>query len=97
MAMDAVATVVPDIATGWGTEHVGENIPPDGLLVTAHCRATVPVKLAVGVIVIVELPVDPASTLTAVPVIVKTPNGTTTLWYVMVPVDPAAVPITVTV
>jgi hypothetical protein len=47
--------------------------------------------------VIVELPVDPASTLTAVPVIVKTPNGTTTLWYVMVPVDPAAVPVTVTV
>jgi hypothetical protein len=36
MAMDAVATVVPDIATSWGTEQVGAKIPPDGLLVTAH-------------------------------------------------------------
>jgi hypothetical protein len=76
---------------------VGAKIPADGMLVTAHCRVTVPVKLAVGVIVIVELPVDPASTLTAVPVIVKTPKGTSTRWYVMVSEAPSEAPVTVTV
>ena len=96
MATDAVATVVPDIATGWGTLQVGAKIAPDGMVVKAHCRATFPVKLAVGVIVMVALPVDPASTVTGVPVMVKTPKGTRTCWYVMVSDAPPEEPVTVT-
>ena len=63
--------VVPELATDGEIEHPGAL--PMLVLTTLHCSATVPVKPAVGVIVMVELPVDPASTVTGVPVIVKTP------------------------
>jgi hypothetical protein len=63
--------VVPELATDGAIEHEGSL--PRPVLTSAHCSATVPVKAALGVIVMVELPVDPASTVTGVLVIVKTP------------------------
>jgi len=86
--------VVPELATDEVIEHPGSVPVP--VSTTLHCSATVPVKAALGVIVMVEVPVDPAATLTAVPVNVKTPKGTSTCWYVMVSEAPSEAPVTVT-
>jgi hypothetical protein len=74
--LTVTGVVVPEIATDGEIEQ-GELADPREL--KSHCRATVPVKLALGVIVMVELPVDPASTVTGVLVIVKTPQGFTSI------------------
>jgi len=86
--------VVPELATDGVIEHPGSVPVP--VSTTLHCSATVPVKAALGVIVMVELPVDPASTVTGVPVIVKAPKGTRTCWNVMVSEAPPEAPVTVT-
>lgn len=48
----------PEIDAGWVAKQTGAWIAPDGVEVTAHVSATLPVKPPLGVIVIVEV-VDP--------------------------------------
>jgi hypothetical protein len=72
----AVAAAAPEIAGGCETEHVGVSTAPAGLAVTAHARATVPVKPPLGVTVMVEVALDPGEAiLTGVPLSVKAPAG----------------------
>jgi hypothetical protein len=62
----------PEMAAGWATEQVGGSIAPEGLLVTAQARVTLPAKPPPGVTVMVEVPFAPADAmLTAVPVNAK--------------------------
>jgi hypothetical protein len=49
-----VAAVVPVMLTVDGIEHVGESIAPEGELVSAQLRFTVPVNPPPGVTVIVD-------------------------------------------
>jgi hypothetical protein len=56
------------MAAGWVIEQVGGSTEPDGLAVTAHVSATLPVKPPLGVTVMVEVPLVPADAmLTGVP------------------------------
>ena len=70
MASKAVTgVVVPEGSPQMGELSTQGASPLPGST-AAHCSATVPAKPAVGIIVMVELPVDPASTVAGVPVIV---------------------------
>ena len=61
MVITPVTTAVPVIAGGAVvTAQVGVSVAPVGLEVTAHERVTVPVKPALGVIVIGDVPLAPA-------------------------------------
>ena len=55
----AVTEVPPVIAGGAVTEHVGASAAPVGPPETAQLRATLPVKPPVGVMVMVDVPLDP--------------------------------------
>jgi hypothetical protein len=56
----AVTGCAPEIAAGWLTEHVGGVAAPDGLLVSPHVSATVPVNPPLGVTVMFEVVEPPA-------------------------------------
>jgi hypothetical protein len=62
-----VTAPVPEIATGWATEHVGESAALDGPAEIAQVSATLPVNPPLGVTVMVEL-VDPPCAMGAVAV-----------------------------
>jgi len=75
----AVTAVVPVIAGGVVTEHVGTSAPPMGTPVTAQLRATVPLKPADGVMVIVDVALGPeVAMVTAVPLRAKLGEATGT-------------------
>lgn len=59
MVTDAVTGLDPDIDGGWVVEQAGASLAPDGA-VTAHLRATAPVKPPLGVTVTVEVVEPPA-------------------------------------
>jgi len=71
----AVTAAVPVIAAGWVTEQTGGSTEPAGP-VTAHERATLPVKPPLGVTVIVEFPVAPGEAMVTV-VLVSVKFGAT--------------------
>jgi hypothetical protein len=100
----AVTAAVPTIAGGVVTEHVGASAPPAGPPVMAQLRVTLPVKLPLGVIVIVDVPfVSGDSMVTAVLFSVKpggaagTVAGTLTVKLVVASRLPAEAAVTVTV
>jgi hypothetical protein len=72
MVRAAVTAVVPVIAGGTVTEHVGASAPPTGPPVTAQVRDTLPVKPPLGLIVMVDVALGPGDAMmTAVLLIVK--------------------------
>ena len=92
----AVTGVVPEIAGGAVTEHVGASVPPVGPLETAQLSATPPVKPPLGVIVMVEVPLGPGDAMvTAVLLSVKLggATGTKTVKVVVALRLPAEVPV----
>jgi hypothetical protein len=76
MVSAAVTGVVPEIAAGAVTEHVGISTAPVGLPVTAQVKATEPTKPLLGVTVTVAVPLAPGMTIpTAGPLSVKLGAG----------------------
>jgi hypothetical protein len=72
MVSFAVTGAAPEMAAGAATEQVGASTESEGLAVTAHVSATLPQKPPVGVIVMVEVPLEPSDAmLMGVPLSVK--------------------------
>ena len=93
-----VTAAVPDIEAGCEAVHVGGSIAPAGLVVMAQVTATAPVKPPLGVIVTVEVALEPAdATVAAVPLSVNTAGGATVKGTEAVCDTPAELPVTVTV
>jgi hypothetical protein len=96
----AVTAVVPTIAGGAVTEHVGASTPPMGPPATAQARDTLPAKPPLGLMVMVDVAFGPgAAMVTAVLLSVKPGGaaGTLTAKLVIALRLPAEAAVTVTV
>jgi hypothetical protein len=70
LMVSVAVTAVPAMAAGAVTEQVGASTEPDGLAVTAHVSATMPVKPPLGVMVMVEVPLAPGDAMLIGPLLI---------------------------